>query len=210
MAAKAAFTGAVGSRGVLPCGATSAVRFPGSPRLRRCSSLVVAYAESVDPLIVRTARGEKCERAPAWMMRQAGRYQKTYRELAKKHPSFRERSENTDLIVQISLQPWESFKPDGVIIFSDILTPLPAMGIGMEIDDNKGPIMEDMLKHEDQMAAYHAIDFDKVIHAQGISRMLRLRRPGCPALLQSLRARVDSTGRRLLMKACSLPRLVLL
>lgn len=51
------------------------------------------------------------------MMRQAGRYQKVYRDLALKHPSFRERSENTDLIVEISLQPWNSFKPDGVIIF---------------------------------------------------------------------------------------------
>ncbi len=51
------------------------------------------------------------------MMRQAGRYQKAYRDLALKHPSFRERSENTDLIVEISLQPWESFKPDGVILF---------------------------------------------------------------------------------------------
>lgn len=51
------------------------------------------------------------------MMRQAGRYQKAYRDLATKHPSFRERSEVTDLIVEISLQPWNSFKPDGVIIF---------------------------------------------------------------------------------------------
>jgi uroporphyrinogen decarboxylase len=50
-------------------------------------------------------------------MRQAGRYQKVYRDLALKHPSFRERSETTDLIVEISLQPWNSFKPDGVIIF---------------------------------------------------------------------------------------------
>lgn len=51
------------------------------------------------------------------MMRQAGRYQKAYRDLALRHPSFRERSENTDLIVEISLQPWYSFRPDGVIIF---------------------------------------------------------------------------------------------
>ena len=40
-----------------------------------------------------------------------------YRDLARRHPSFRERSETTDLICEISLQPWESFKPDGVILF---------------------------------------------------------------------------------------------
>jgi len=82
------------------------------------------------------------ERAPAWMMRQAGRYQAAYRELAKKHPSFRERSENTDLIVDITLQPFRSFQPDGIILFSDILTPLPAFGIDFDIDDDKGPLLD--------------------------------------------------------------------
>lgn len=45
---------------------------------------------SAEPLLIRAVKGEKVERAPAWMMRQAGRYQASYRELAKKHPSFRE------------------------------------------------------------------------------------------------------------------------
>ena len=49
---------------------------------------------------------------------------KEYRDLAVKYPSFRERSENTDLIVEITLQPWRAFQPDGVILFSDILTPV--------------------------------------------------------------------------------------
>mmetsp|Transcript_4271 Transcript_4271/g.12046 ORF Transcript_4271/g.12046 Transcript_4271/m.12046 type:complete len:387 (+) Transcript_4271:110-1270(+) len=122
----------------------------------------VAVAASSDPLMVRTARGEDCERAPAWMMRQAGRYQKAYRDLALKYPSFRERSENTDLIVEISLQPWKSFKPDGVILFSDIMTPIPAMGINMEIDDKLGPLIENPLTHKDQLSNYHAIDLDEV------------------------------------------------
>lgn len=44
-----------------------------------------------------------------------------------------QRSETTDLIVEITLQPWESFKPDGLILFSDILTPLPAIGVDFEV-----------------------------------------------------------------------------
>jgi uroporphyrinogen decarboxylase len=47
-------------------------------------------------------RGEKVERPPVWMMRQAGRYMKVYQELCKKHPTFRERSENADLAVRRS------------------------------------------------------------------------------------------------------------
>ncbi|KAE8713032.1 Uroporphyrinogen decarboxylase 1 [Hibiscus syriacus] len=84
----------------------------------------------LDPLMVKAARGDPVSRPPAWMMRQAGRYMAVYRKLAEKLPSFRERSETTDLIVEISLQPREAFRPDGVIIFSDILIPLPAFGVG--------------------------------------------------------------------------------
>lgn len=50
------------------------------------------------------------------------RYQHSYRELAKKHPGFRERSETTELIVEITLQPWRSFRPDGIILFRWELT----------------------------------------------------------------------------------------
>ena len=77
---------------------------------------------------MRAARGEAVERPPAWMMRQAGRYMKVYQDLCKRHTSFRERSEAVDLVVDISLQPIRAFKPDGCILFSDILTTLQGVG----------------------------------------------------------------------------------
>ena len=46
--------------------------------------------------------------------------------------------------------PQESFKPDGVILFSDILTPLTAFGVEFEIDDNKGPILDHPLRSSEQ------------------------------------------------------------
>jgi uroporphyrinogen decarboxylase len=96
------------------------------------------------------------------MMRQAGRYMAVYQKLAQKHPSFRERSETTDLIVEISLQPWKAFRPDGVIIFSDILTPLPAFGINFDIEDVKGPVIQSPIRSEDGLKDLHPIDFDKL------------------------------------------------
>eukprot|EP00892_Ulva_mutabilis_P007545 jgi/Ulvmu1/5162/UM021_0179.1 len=122
----------------------------------------VRASANADPLIVRAARGEAVERPPCWMMRQAGRYQQAYRDLAAKHPSFRERSEVTDLIVEISLQPWKSFKPDGVILFSDILTPLSACGIPFEIDDNKGPLIESPITDSSGLKCLHDIELDKL------------------------------------------------
>lgn len=116
----------------------------------------------VEPLLLRAARREKVPRPPAWMMRQAGRYMQVYRKLAEKHPDFRERSEKTDLIVEITLQPWEAFKPDGVIIFSDILTPLSAIGVSFEIDDNKGPIIDSPIRTEEALSQLHSIDLSKL------------------------------------------------
>tara|TARA_Y100001933_G_scaffold211920_1_gene216873 strand:+ start:132 stop:1172 length:1041 start_codon:yes stop_codon:yes gene_type:complete len=103
------------------------------------------------PLLLSAALGNKINRPPVWMMRQAGRYMKIYRDLREKYPSFRERSENPELSYEISMQPYYAFKPDGVILFSDILTPLPGMGINFEIIESKGPIIEDPIRNLDQI-----------------------------------------------------------
>lgn len=58
-----------------------------------------------------------------------------------KYP-FRVRSETPDIAIELSLQPWTAYKPDGVIMFSDILTPLPALGIEFDVVKGKGPIIE--------------------------------------------------------------------
>ena len=105
------------------------------------------------PLLLRAARGEAVERPPVWMMRQAGRYMKIYRDLRDKYPSFRERSENPDLSYEISMQPFHAFKPDGVILFSDILTPLPGMGIDFDIVESKGPQINDPIRNLSQVEA---------------------------------------------------------
>ena len=94
---------------------------------------------STTPHLLRAARGEVVDRPPVWMMRQAGRYMKAYRDLRDKYPSFRDRSEIPDVAIEVSLQPWKAFGPDGVILFSDIVTPLPGLGIDMDIAEGKGP-----------------------------------------------------------------------
>lgn len=110
------------------------------------------------PRLLRAARHEPLDRPPVWMMRQAGRYMKIYRDLREKYPSFRERSENADLAIEISLQPWHAFRPDGVIMFSDILTPLPGMGIPFDIVESKGPIIDPPIRSQAQIEAVHDLD----------------------------------------------------
>ncbi len=110
------------------------------------------------PYLLRAARGEKVDRPPVWMMRQAGRYMKEYRDLRDKYPSFRERSENPDLAIEISLQPFRAFRPDGVIMFSDILTPLPGMGIPFDIIEKRGPIIDPPIRSKEQIDQMRPLD----------------------------------------------------
>lgn len=116
-----------------------------------------ADGKTIDPLLIRAARGEKTERVPVWMMRQAGRHIKEYRDLCKKYPTFRERSEIPDVAVEVSLQPWRNYQTDGCILFSDILTPLPGMGVDFDIDEKVGPVVTPMRTWDD-VKKMHLID----------------------------------------------------
>ncbi len=110
------------------------------------------------PCLLRAARGEVLDRPPVWMMRQAGRYMKVYRDLREKYPSFRDRSEKVDLAIEISLQPFRAFAPDGVILFSDILTPLPGIGIPFDIIESRGPIIDPPIRTLEQIQQLHPLE----------------------------------------------------
>jgi len=68
-----------------------------------------------------------------------------FREYSDKIP-FRKRSESPDIAIELSLQPWKAFGVDGVIMFSDILTPLPAMGVEFDVVKGSGPVISSPLR----------------------------------------------------------------
>mmetsp|Transcript_34599 Transcript_34599/g.79993 ORF Transcript_34599/g.79993 Transcript_34599/m.79993 type:complete len:184 (-) Transcript_34599:957-1508(-) len=108
-------------------------------------------------LLVRAARGETdLPRTPVWLMRQAGRYQASFRHYSEAVP-FRVRSETPEMASELSLQCVRQFGMDGCIMFSDILTPLPVMGIEFDVIRGTGPVistevrtLEDVRKLDDQ------------------------------------------------------------
>lgn len=65
--------------------------------------------------------------------------------------------------VEISLQPWEAFKPDGVILFSDILTPLSGMNIPFDIVQGKGPTIADPIRSMEVLSWRHGSIFLYVV-----------------------------------------------
>jgi len=78
---------------------------------------------------------------PIWFMRQAGRYLPEYQKIRKKNKDFVKFCLNVNDATTVSLQPISKFDLDAVIIFSDILLILSAVGQKVEFKENVGPIL---------------------------------------------------------------------
>ena len=106
-------------------------------------------------LLVRAARGERTERPPVWLMRQAGRYIPEYREIREDY-TFREAISTPEVAERITLLPWDIFEPDGLVMFSDILTVLEPLGLDYRIESGVGPVVENPVIRPDEVPADHA------------------------------------------------------
>jgi uroporphyrinogen decarboxylase len=97
-------------------------------------------------LILRAARGEKTERTPVWLMRQAGRILPEYREVRAKMGGFKELVESPEFACEVTIQPVDILDVDAAIIFSDILVIPEAMGLPYQMIESKGPWFEKTIK----------------------------------------------------------------
>lgn len=90
-------------------------------------------------LLLRAARGEKVERTPVWLMRQAGRILPEYRAVRNSVSGFIELAQTPELAAEVTIQPVDILKVDAAIIFSDILVIPEAMGLPYEMVEKRGP-----------------------------------------------------------------------
>ncbi len=110
-------------------------------------------------LLLRSLRGEKLDRPPIWLMRQAGRYLPEYRATRAKAGGFLDLCFNPDLAVEVTLQPIRRFGLDAAILFSDILVVPHALGQPVRFEEGRGPLLDPLVGENDlsrlSMARFH-------------------------------------------------------
>jgi len=93
-----------------------------------------------DSAFLRAARGEQVPHTPVWFMRQAGRSLPEYRKIREGVPML-ESCMRPDLVVEITMQPVRRYGVDAAIFFSDIVLPLKAVGVDLDIVPGVGPVV---------------------------------------------------------------------
>jgi uroporphyrinogen decarboxylase len=94
---------------------------------------------------------------PVWLMRQAGRYMKEYREIRDKY-SFLTMCKTPELAAEVTLQPVKKLGVDAAIIFADILLPLEGMGIKLEFAKDEGPVIRNPVRNRSDIDSLHLIE----------------------------------------------------
>ncbi|CAD8150960.1 unnamed protein product [Paramecium octaurelia] len=113
------------------------------------------------------------DRAPVWMMRQAGRYLPEYREI-KAEMDFFATCQNPFIAAEITLQPTKQFDIDAAIIFSDILVLPKMMGMEITIEEKKGPVIANPLVTPDDIQKLHPPNPEHLEHVYDALFLTRL------------------------------------
>ncbi len=95
--------------------------------------------------LVRACRREPVQRTPVWFMRQAGRSLPEYRKV-REGIAMLASCRRPDLVTEITLQPVRRYGVDAAIFYSDIVVPLAAAGIDLDIVPGVGPVIADPVR----------------------------------------------------------------
>ena len=110
-----------------------------------------------DSMFMKAYRCEPTDYTPIWLMRQAGRYMKEYRNIREKVP-FLDLCKNAQLAAEVMITAVERIGVDAAIIFSDILLILQPMGMDLEYIKNEGPVLHNPIRSFDQIRNLHEVD----------------------------------------------------
>ena len=106
---------------------------------------------------LRACRRQPVDATPVWFMRQAGRSLPEYRAV-RERASLLEITRDAALCAEVTLQPVRRLGVDAAILFADITTPLPGIGVQLEIVDGAGPVIERPIRTAADIERLRAFD----------------------------------------------------
>ncbi len=142
----------------------------------------------VNDRFLKACLGEKTDRTPLWLMRQAGRYLPEYNATRAKAGSFLGLAKNPAYATEVTLQPLERYPLDAAILFSDILTIPDAMGLGLQFAAGEGPSFQHPLRNEDEVKKLRPADLQQLQYVFDAVSQIR------QALVQDGKQRVPLIG----------------
>ena len=108
-----------------------------------------------DGLLLRAIRFETLPCRPLWIMRQAGRYLPEYQRLRREH-TFKTVSQSPQLAAEATLLPFQRFALDAAVVFADIMSPMPALGVDFDFDP--GPVIAKPIRSRADVDALPEVD----------------------------------------------------
>jgi uroporphyrinogen decarboxylase len=124
-----------------------------------------------DAPFLRACRREPVPYTPVWFMRQAGRSLPEYR-AARDGIGMLEACRRPDLVAELTLQPVRRYGVDAAILFSDIVVPLHAAGVDLDIEPGTGPVLAAPVRDAGGVAALRALEEDAVEPVAAAVRLL--------------------------------------
>src|SRR5204863_2778835 len=128
-------------------------------------------------VFMRACRREAVPYTPIWLMRQAGRYMREYREV-RARTSFLELCKNSDLAAEVTVTAVERLGVDAAIIFADILLILEPMGIQLEFAKGDGPVIHNPVRSAIDVERLSELDVEALDFVYAAIRKTRAALPG--------------------------------
>jgi uroporphyrinogen decarboxylase len=111
----------------------------------RCTSAEAVREATADSAFVRACRSRPVPHTPVWFMRQAGRSLPEYHKVRAGVPML-DSCFMPELVAEITLQPVRRYGVDAAVYFSDIVVPLKAIGVDVEIKPGVGPVIAEPVR----------------------------------------------------------------
>ncbi|MEV5407614.1 uroporphyrinogen decarboxylase [Thermopolyspora sp. NPDC052614] len=134
-----------------------------------------------DSAFIRACRRQTVPHTPVWFMRQAGRSLPEYRKVREGVPMLTACA-TPDLVAEITMQPVRRYGVDAAILFSDIVVPLVAVGVELDIKPGVGPVVENPIRDRAGVAALRPLEPGDVPYVTEAVRTLTGELGGTPLI----------------------------